>query len=205
MWHPKNFHSQSKQGLIAVFTYYPALLVALWFLEVYEHSQKLEPKKRIISLRNDSSAIWYEISNFNLNPSNWSTTPVYQSMHLHAWLSRLEPYAPSRGEWGRMSVPLGHIWTVDLHTCHHRLEILSCLRNVIQWWCLLRDSCPLCPRGVNRACLSLYTTKWHLLLQHKYVLLKVFIYVGKIYTNACNMCCLKWRCKDLLQHLFMRW
>ena len=45
----------------------------------------------------------------------------------------------------------------------------------------------------------------HPLLQRKYALLKVYIYVGRVYTNASCMRCLKWRCKDLLQHLFMCW
>ena len=43
------------------------------------------------------------------------------------------------------------------------------------------------------------------LLQRKYALLKVHIYIGRVYTNASCMRCLKWRCKDLLQHLFMCW
>jgi hypothetical protein len=61
---------------------------------------------------------------------------------------------------------------------------------------------PMLPRAGGWCC---GTTTWHPLLQRKYALLKVHICVGKVYTNAFNMRCLKCRCKDLLQHLFMCW
>jgi hypothetical protein len=58
--------------------------------------------------------------------------------------------------------------------------------------------------GLAIVLLIMKTKGWYRpLLQGIYVLLKVYIYVSKVYTNAFAMLCQKWRCKGLFQHLDM--
>ena len=49
------------------------------------------------------------------------------------------------------------------------------------------------------------TTRQIPLLQHIYVLLKVQIIVGRVYTNIFIIRCYNWHCKGLLHHIYKCW
>jgi hypothetical protein len=59
---------------------------------------------------------------------------------------------PSHSGWSRTSISSGRIWTVGLHTFHHRSTVLSCLRCVTQGWCLTRLRGLLSPRSLWSQC-----------------------------------------------------